>query len=142
VGQVRSYLAAAPGADLTARQRRNLTWNLLGGLVTDSDLDAVLDLLRASSPDDLQMLFQDGGLAAKLSSAIPGRHPLRGKLNEFVVARFDVNDLNALTRLDGWQVLDSGFRPEMIDPSLPDRTEQHLGQGQFLVAMRAANERG
>ena len=143
VEQVRAYLAAEPGADLDVQQRGELIWQLLRGLVTDSSLDAVLDLLRASSPDDLRVLFQDGlQLGPRLLSEIPIRHPLRGKLEQFVQERLDV-PATPLTRWGHhWGLLDRPFRPWMIDSSLTDRADVYLDEAEFDTALRAAGARG
>ncbi len=142
VRELRRYLAAEPGADLNAQDREDLIRRLLDGLVTDSSLDAVLDLLRGSSPDDLRNLFQDGVLGQRLLSAIPIRHPLRKKLDAFAQERFD-NPALPLKRWDrAWALLDRPFRPWMIDSSLPDGADVYLDEANLRSALGAANARG
>ena len=129
VRRARSYLAAAQ--NLTELQRRALIWNLLGGLATGDALSAVLDLLLASSPDDLGRLFEDGRLAERLHSAIPAGHSLHGKLAEFTAERFGERPERLTRRVfqhhRGKLVrsfeprvprADRTFSPKMIDPSL------------------------
>ncbi len=158
VEEARSYLAAEQ--DLTERERRDLLRNLLGGQATHNALNAALDLLFASSPDDLRRLFEDDRLAAQLSSAIPPGHWLHEKLSKFTTERFAVPprqtarpaSLPIFVPILGAPfsqpiprpvpLADRPFSPKMIDPSLKFGVDSDLTPEQLEAAVSAADKRG
>ena len=136
-------MRAEAGADLDAAQRATDLRRLLDGLVTDDSLNAVLDLLGASSPGDLQALFRNGEVPARLASVLPIRHPLHRRLERFAQDRFGISAAQlASWGRRGWQAVDLGFQPWIIDSSLTDRAHRYLDQAEFQAALQAADARG
>ncbi len=142
--QVRTYLEAT-GQDLRQQDRLVLIWGLLGD-ETGGALQAVLQLLNASSAEDLADMFGNRGLAEKLLSAIPADHPLRPQLTEFTRERFAVlpEQLTRRTarielgrRYSPPDPVDRTFSPRLIHASLDVGLDDALTVEQFGHAIGA-----
>src|SRR5260370_40359711 len=135
--RARSYLLFEEDSFLDLGERADLIRRLLRSPVAADYFGVVLDLLNASSPDELRNLFWDGELNKLLMSTIPQGHPHHKDLLGFVQQRF--RPPSAVPRIMGIaevRPIDRPFQPDMIARSLENSSARaNLTPEQFYAAV-------